>query len=76
MTETVAQEHGGGEDRGDGVGDSLAFDVGRRSVDGFIDAEGPGSDGGRWEHTQRTGQNRRLVREDVAEAVGRQDDVE
>src|SRR5882762_3270795 len=63
------------ENRTDRIRDPSAGDVGRRAVDGLIEstphAGGCGivAERRRWKYTQRSGQHRRLVGEDVAEHV-------
>ena len=81
LVERVAEEHGGGEDGADGVGDALSGDIGCRAVDGFVEAVAlslsvweAGEGGGR-EEAERAGDDGRLVREDVAKHVFGEDDA-
>jgi hypothetical protein len=76
-TEAVAQHHRCREEGGEGVGDALAGDVGGRAVDRLEQAGlAVGAEAGRRQHSQRAGEHRRLVAEDVAEEVLGDDHVE
>ena len=72
----MAEEHGGGEDGGERVRHVLAGDVGGGAVDGLVEAERAGAEGGGGEHADGAGQHGRGVGEDVAEDVAGDDDVE
>ena len=74
--ETVPKQHRRAQDRAERVCDSPACDVGRRAVDGLVDAERALAERRAREQPERAGQDRALVREDVAEHVAAHDDVE
>ena len=75
--EAVAQHHRRREEGRERVGDALAGDVGRRAVDRLEEARlALGAEARRGQHSQRAGQHRRLVAEDVAEEVLGDDHVE
>ena len=79
--EGVAKHHGVGERLGDGIGQALARDVGRAAMDGLIERLAPAgrvgrTERGRGQEAQRSGQHRRFIRQDVAEQVVGDDDVE
>ena len=81
LAEGVAQEHGGREDLGDGVGNALAGDVRRGSAAGFEQSESAGgqlagAEGGAGEHAEGSGDHGHFVGENVAEEVFGEDDVE
>ncbi len=81
QTERQAQHHRGGEDRPDRVRLVLAGDVGRRPVDRLVQTERPVlrqpiAQRRRGEHPEAAREHRGLVRQDVAEQVLGDDDVE
>src|ERR1043165_147784 len=62
--ERVAQEHGGGEAGGDGVGGARASDVGGGAVDGLVDAAAAVAEGGARTEAEGAREDRGLVGED------------
>jgi len=68
------EHHGHGKNRGQRVGEVPAGDVRGGAVDRFVHAP-PLPQAGRGKHADGTGYHGRLVAEDVAEHVGRHDDV-
>ena len=75
--ERVPQQHRRAQDGRVGIGDAASGDVGRRAVDGLVQAAAPAcAERGGGQQAQRAGQHRGLVGEDVAEHVLGDDDVE
>src|SRR5699024_3340067 len=70
------QQHDGGEDAGGGVDRVQPCDVGGRAVDGLVQAAGAVPQRGGGDHPDGTGDHGGLVREDVAEHIFGDDDVE
>ena len=66
----VAEHHGGGEDRAEGVGFSRARNVWGRAMHRFEEVD-LAADGGRGEHAEGAGDDAGFVGEDVAEEVSR-----
>ena len=75
-TERVLEQHRGREDRGERIRDVPAGDVGRRAVNRLVEADPARAETGRRQHPHRSGDLRRLVREDVAEEILGDDHVE
>lgn len=75
LMQRIAQQHGCREDRAHRVGDSLAGDVRRTAVNRLVEARAR-ADGGRRHHADGAADDGRLVGEDVAEEVARDDDIE
>ncbi len=73
--ETVAQHQGDRENCAQRIGDALARNVGRRSVNRFVEADRT-SDAGRGQQAQRSYDSARLIRQNIAEHIFGEDDVE
>ena len=81
LPERGPQQHRRRQDRADRVRDVASGDVRRRAVDRLVQAElpvvgPPLAERRRRQHAEAPGQDRRLVRQDVAEQVLGDDDVE
>lgn len=76
----VQAHHGCGQDRADWVDDALAGDIWCRAVDWLVDTVAAGSvwdagEGCGWEETDGAWDDRGLIRDDVAEEVGGDDNA-
>src|ERR1700676_2389139 len=71
----VAQHQGYRENGAQRIGDALSCNVGRRSMNRFVEAD-RASDAGRSEQAERSYDSTGLIGEDVAEHVFGEDDVE
>ncbi|MEY5015180.1 MAG: hypothetical protein RIS92_1538 [Verrucomicrobiota bacterium] len=79
--ERVAEQHCGRQDLCDGVCDAFTRDVGCGAAAGFEESEPAGgefafAEGSAGEHPEGTGDHCHFVREDVAEEIFCEDDVE
>lgn len=79
--QTIQEQHGDAENGGDGVDDALAGDVGRRAVDGLVDAVAEAlavwdaAETGAGEQTQTARDDRGFVGDDVSKEIRRDDDA-
>lgn len=79
--ERVAEHHGDGENGTDGVDDALTRNIGSGAVDGLVNtvalalAVGNAAQAGRREQADGAGDDRGLVRDDVAKEVAGDDDA-
>jgi len=71
----VSQEHGCGEDRSERVGDALTSDVRCGPMHRFVDSDGA-SDACGGQHAESADRTSGLIREDVAEHVLGEEDVD